>query len=419
MWVVARDFPPINTIATERLLKFIRSFKEDYNVTIFTVDTSNVNLDALDLAREKKVLNKFDCEIVRVPVFFPEFMLPAKQRTLIAKLKKIVYSALNRFFGDTGWTMAYGLYAEFIKRKHLEPKLIFASGSPFLNFYSVWKFSTKHNVDYILDYRDLWTKNPHSSSVNIISSIITTYVENKVNKNALCITTVSKGCKEVLEKYNRCYVLYNYPDVEYVDYVKSFKTESKKADNIFKIVYTGSLYKRGGLDIIAKSVNALPEMYKNKVEFHYYGYSSSQALDVFKSCGLESIFIDHKNVSKDNVLKAIHDADLLVSLVYDTEYSPDISVRGIMSTKIFDYLISNSNIINIGPKDNELTLFLKEKKFDGVFTFNATELDAIVEHIKYLIENKMSEKSRCIDENMLWEEQFKSFKKSVLDVYET
>jgi hypothetical protein len=119
-------------------------------------------------------------------------------------------------------------------------------------------------------------------------------------------------------------------------------------------VFTGHVHPTCTFAPLLKAVVALSEPLRNRLEIHYYGDSSVVARSEFQQFGLSNLLTDHGAVSKDDSLRAMLDADLLLSLIHTDRVSSDPAVTGHMSTKIYDYFLSGVPVLNIGPLNAEV-----------------------------------------------------------------
>jgi len=121
----------------------------------------------------------------------------------------------------------------------------------------------------------------------------------------------------------------------------------------------------------------MPDSLRDRLELHYYGDSSVVARTEFHQFGLTNSLMDHGPVPKDDSLRAMLDADLLLSLIHTDRVSSDPAVTGHMSTKIYDYFLSGIPILNIGPVNAEVNDLATRIRHPAFHTTPADDTAAI------------------------------------------
>ena len=186
-------------------------------------------------------------------------------------------------------------------------------------------------------------------------------LERPVNGRAAVLTTVSDGCRQMLENTTRhrpVQVVYNSPDVRYVEHFRRLASgRPAPASRALRIIYAGQVYPKCTFVPLLKAIKALPAEASAGIEVHYYGGSSPLVRAEFEQFQLSPLLTDHGNVSKDESIRAIVGADLLLSLIHTDRVSKDPAVTGLMTTKVYDYLLSGNPILNIGPENAEVVQF--------------------------------------------------------------
>lgn len=423
VWFVARSFPPINAIGADRAVKWIRSLRSHgCEVRVFTVDVHGFPAAALDSARSHAGL---DCvEVTRTPMLFAREFSGQPARGIFGQLRRIVQRVITLLFRDSGWTWMYSLRQSLeLAAKGKIPDCIISTGSPFLSFHTVRSVARKLGVPYVLDYRDPWSARNNAPGVPAMSRSLTRYLERKVNADAAAVVTVSHSCVRALRAPGPVHVLYNFPDAAYRREVLAVSSPTKPEWPL-RLVFAGTLYQECGLGVIARAINALPVEYRNRISVDYCGASSSQARSDFHSEGLGTVLQDHGRLPKQEALTLVRGGDVAVSLISGDTVSSNAHVKGIISTKIFDYMLMNKCILNIGPRDNELTIWLDRRMPDKVTSFVADDIAGIAMFLKGRVdrhsasgrspEEELQHKDPLLDEHWGWEKQFSEFYDEVL-----
>ena len=383
-------FPPYNTIASERSIKFINVLKKKYNkIIILTLDDSYIEKNKLG----KNYIDFFGgcnkIELINVKLTKLGYEDSASSNFF----QKLISGFITRVIWSNGFFWQSNLKKHLIKILSTEKvNKIFVTGPPFITFYSVYKVASKRSIPYILDYRDLWSMNPRSSSFRFTKNILRKTIEKATIYNASNIITVSEGCKKALEHEfpidkNKIHVQMNLPDLIYREtFLNNYTHKTKQSKNI-KFILIGSVYDSCTFWPILKAIQKFPPDILNKIEFHYYGATGKIIQKEFESYNFSRLLINHGFVTKIDSFKALEDADLLISLVDDGKRKFDDRIAGIMTTKVFDYFFSNKTILNIGPNAGDLNLFSKSIHYKSFYNFESYQQDLIYNFIKLFIEN--------------------------------
>jgi hypothetical protein len=144
------------------------------------------------------------------------------------------------------------------------------------------------------------------------------------------------------------------------------------------IVLTGTIYMECTCKILIIALKLMPPVLRSRVRIHYFGASAKLIEGDFNDAGLREYFLDYGYVSKSVAIAAVKSADVLLSLVYDKENSRDSSaVLGLMTTKVFDYLLSGKPIINIGPLLSDVCILARESDYSEFHNFDLNQTNEL------------------------------------------
>lgn len=395
--IIARAFPPVKAIATERISKLARSFsKNNWHVIILTIDDKGIKKEYFDSKRMDFITN-YNIEIIRTYYKLKGLYPIYKEPNGVMKFVNKFYRSIIAHIGlddSIGWLP--GLLATLKRLVHERNiDLILASGSPFLSFYAPYKICKDRCIPYILDFRDLWYSQPHRNK-NILQRFIAKKLEKLFMDNAALITTVSEGCKNKLSENtssNKINVLYNLPDQYYVNEILNLRNGAADLDlgidNLyFNFVFTGTLYKGRDLSSIAHAIHNLERHLQENVRVHYFGNVGNVAKQNFKQYDIDDLLVDHGSVSKTMALSSLFQADAFISIIHNSSISIDDSVKGIITAKIFDYIILNKPTINIAPLDSETRVLIAKLNAAKVYSYAGEEVNCITSKMIELITNK-------------------------------
>lgn len=384
---IAYYFPPYNVIASQRAAKIaIELTKINKHVIVLTVDTNQLPEKKIDLNFYQHLLANHNIEIINIPI--AKFGYEDSEKATL--FQKVISAFLTRIFCSNGifWYFPLKRVLKKILAENSKAQL-FVSGSPFLCFYLAYSFYKKKQIEYILDYRDLWSDNPRAPYFGIARFLIKRTLEKKSVSNAKGILTVSDGCASILRtipliKQSNIYVVRNLPDHSYKKNFYKHYLPINISSPERNIVFVGSIYSTCTFWPILNALKALDTYLLATIKVHYYGSSSKFIIDEFEKYGLSSVLVDHGYVSKLTSFQALQSASLLISLIDDGKLPYDDAVAGIMTTKIFDYLLTGKPILNIGPVNCDVVKFASQINYSNFYTFAALESNEIRQFIEDL-----------------------------------
>ena len=145
----------------------------------------------------------------------------------------------------------------------------------------------------------------------------------------------------------------------------------KRVDNIIKITFTGTLYKKlRSPATLIKIFNRLLDLYQNEIiELHFYG-SINDCEDYFQnlSINISSQIQIHGIVSRDEVQNAMIDSDLLVNIGNTSKYQ--------LTSKLIEYISLQKPILNISNCNDDCSISVLEN-YNNKILVNYSDLPPI------------------------------------------
>jgi glycosyltransferase involved in cell wall biosynthesis len=232
--------------------------------------------------------------------------------------------------------------------------VIMASGPPFATFRAAEELSRRLGRPYVLDYRDLWSFNPHVR----VRRFATMRQERGLLSGAAAIVVVSPGLKESLrERFgvtDRVHVVTNGYDPVDLENVTPLRFGH------FAIVYAGVFYppKRVIHPIMAALSHLDTEGGAGREwAFHYYGAHGRHVAESARMFGVEHRVQLHGPVPRDVALSAVKGAGVSV-VITSIEESAPVEDRGIVTGKVFDAIGLRTPLLAVAPAGSDLEVIL-------------------------------------------------------------
>ena len=363
--IITHFFSPLNAIASLRPLAFAKYFTaKGHTVTVITTQKTAYD-GSLDL--EGYTHPCLDViEIPYTPLFFWK-----KQTThaityssfhLLSEPKsaKGASHLIKSFFKYAVDSLGFMLdHQRFWKNKAVKEAqriittkkvdVILSTFSPASVHIVASEISAKHpELKWVADYRDLWSQN-HILSARGIFKHFERLIEKRTISNAHHITTVSKPLADELLKFTDCKipvsVIYNgYENAQFsAENIKPFQQISKP----LTIVYTGTIYKgRRDPTPLLVALNELEQegvINHGDIKVEFYGSTNHILSEIVECCKAEKWVIIKGHVPYKESIRIQQNSDFLLFLESNKK-----DARGVLTGKLFEYLIANKPILGVG-----------------------------------------------------------------------
>ncbi len=283
-------------------------------------------------------------------------------------VKWFLEGILRRFGQMIGIDEMVGWYPEVeracAKLRPGDVDVIMASGSPFGAFRVARRLSLRLRCPYVLDYRDLWTGNPHARSEDRNRD---ERVEREVLRDCAAVSVVSPSMAGYLSDHfgveNKVHVIPNgYAPAD-------FEGIEPTVFGHFAIVYTGVfLPPLSTADPLMRALRRLTELVPNKpLRFHYYGRSAAHVRESAKACGVEHLVEIHGVVPRRQCLAAVRGAGTAV-VVISVNDDGDLADRGIITGKIFEPIGLKTPVLVIAPPGSDVERVVQTVGKGAVFS---------------------------------------------------
>ncbi len=327
-------------------------------------------------------------EIIETGHDFPELAhwwvkeRPGRFFKVAGKLGRGFCQALD-FDYALGWIRHVKEAANAFKKGDID--LVLTTGSPYMTFNLAAQLASSLNCPYVLDYRDLWTNDPH----HFVKKPWIIHEEKRLLAEAGAVVIVSNGFKEKLAQttgINKITVITNGYDSKLLNSIEP-KSFSEPA-----FVYTGRFMPPLSTPLpIMAALAKLQQLAPEKPwKFHYYGQNGEIVEKAAQKYGLQSRVINHNIADRKECLAATKGARGSFVSISEKRWA-DTAERGIITGKIFEPLGLNTPVIAITPHDSEVAHIVQNT--NGGRAFWAGEIAEMAAYLKELLSTDIKPQS--------------------------
>jgi glycosyltransferase involved in cell wall biosynthesis len=273
----------------------------------------------------------------------------------------------RRFAKQVGIDPRIGWYQEATRAcSKLTPEqvdVIVVSGKPFGSFRVAQRLSQKLGRPYVLDYRDLWTGNPHSPPSQQERDAC---IEKRLLDGCSAVSVVSPSMARCLEQ--------RFGVAGKVDVIPNGYAPSDFADvtpasfGHFAIVYTGTFYPpKRDIEPLMKALTRLAQIgLARPWRFHYYGAQGDYVQEAARRHGVERYVELHGMVPRHQCLEAVRGAGAAV-VITSVDAHANLAERGIITGKIFEPIGLGTPVLVIAPPQSDLEAVVQTVGRGAVF----------------------------------------------------
>jgi len=371
--IITYYWPPAGGSGVQRWLKFVK-YLQEYGIepVVYTVD--NVRY----LKEDKTLLDDVprNTKVLKHSIWEPTDLLFWKkkksQKSGISNISQNRFLSFIRgnFFIPDPKVFWVNSSVKFLQKYLNSNKVdaIISTGPPHSMHLIAQKLHKKNKLKWIADFRDPWTDLYYNKdfSEQSFAKKKNKILEKLVLKNADCVLTVSESLKEQFSiNARRVEVITNGYDNE----IRS--AEDTVLDKLFTISYIGLLPKQSNPKLFFKVLQELcsqNEDFKNDLKLNFIGdISDDVRVEVLKN-NLEKNTSFKGYVDHEKAIEFQNKAQVLLLLIPNIEKS-----KGILTGKLFEYLIAKRPILAIGPEDGDLAEIIKETDSGTLIDFSNRE----------------------------------------------
>ncbi|WP_345882549.1 hypothetical protein [Shewanella algae] len=379
--IVTHFFPPSSAIASERLLSFAKYWSlAGHDVSVLT--TKKPEEYNFSLPNVNVIQSEF------MPKFFKGFVSNSKvlvNNSDVAKIswfgrvKLKLFKLINSYggFSSIRFPDVTSFWPYLVKLDHIGNgyDFVVSSHGPYTSHALAYRIVKKKLASrWVMDYRDLWNDNYMYPGLPFIR-VIERFLEAKYINASDLVTTVSYSLAEKLMNSfsTKVNVIENgYEESE----LKDNNIEIDSGNSKFVLSYFGSVYPvYRDPYLLLKAISLLVEdsfFDETQLEVRFYGAGGEFVKDRISEFGLERFVRHCGNVSRAESCFLQSSADILFLVESSKE-------KGVMTTKLFEYLYSRNVVLAIGV-ESESDIGNLLSHFDNCHAVN--DLDSLVFLIK-------------------------------------
>ncbi|WCO00366.1 glycosyltransferase family 4 protein [Psychroserpens ponticola] len=364
--IITYYWPPAGGPGVQRWLKFVKYLPE-FGIEPIVYCPENPSYPITDNSLIDEVSSAITIlkQPIKEPYRFANFLskknskqissgvIPKqKKQTFIQKM--MLYIRGNFFIPDArkDWVKpSVSFLSDYIVKHNIET--IITTGPPHSLHLIGLQLKQKHGFKWLADFRDPWTTIGYHKQLKLTKSSAIKHLEleSKVLQTADQIIVTSDNTKKEFESKTRqpIAVITNGFDVNHV--------ERPKKDSKFTMSHIGSLLSERNpkqlWDALSELINE-NSSFSEAFQLQLIGVVSDDIIQTFQQFGLTNHVKTLGYVSHEDAIKAQMSSRLLLLIEIDSE-----ETKVIIPGKLFEYMVSETPILAVGPKDSDVETILK------------------------------------------------------------
>jgi len=371
-------WPPSGGPGVQRWLKFVK-YLQDFGITpvVYTVENPEYALE--DKALEEEI--PANIEILKQPIWEPYKLAGVFNKTKKTKTNAGFLNTKQSFVGKVSTYIRANYFIPDARMFWIKPSVqfleaylketpvdvIISSGPPHSLHMIGLKLKEKFNLKWVSDFRDPWTAIDYFHQLPLTKKAKKRHfdLEKKVLEKSDAVVVVGKTMRENYLKFNsNTFVLSNGFDSILEESVAILDTK-------FSITHIGMLNEDRNPKALWKALKELGaevEGFFDDLEIQLIGKVDGTVLELLLVSGLEKQLKQIDYVPHSEVQDYQKRSQVLLLAVNKVP-----SAKGIVTGKIFEYLVAKRPILAIGPEDGDLSQILKETNAGTIVDFENTK----------------------------------------------
>jgi len=373
--IITYYWPPSGGSGVQRWLKFVK-YLQDFGITpvVYTVDNPDYAIEDSSLVQEVPK----GIEVLKQPIWEPYKLANLFNKGKATKTSAGFLATKQSVFGKLSTYVRANYFIPDARMFWIKPSIQFLE--KYLNDNSVDAVITtgpphslhkiglglkkRLNVNWIADFRDPWTEIDYFHQLPLTNKAIKKHQsqEKEVLTKADVVLVVGPTMRMNYLKFNKnTHVITNGYDGE-------ISGKSEVLDSKFSITHIGLMNEDRNPYSLWKVLAELTKVqmgFSDDLEIKLIGKVDPIVLKEIEILGLTPYVKRIDYLPHSEVQKYQRTSQVLLLAVNKVP-----SAKGIITGKIFEYLLAKRPILAIGPEDGDLSILLKETKAGSCFDFD-------------------------------------------------
>lgn len=376
--IITYYWPPAGGPGVQRWLKFVK-YLPDFDIHPVVYIPKNPSYPIIDISLLDEIPNQITVisQPIQEPYQLAGFLsrkqsksissgvIPdEKKQNLVQKL--MLYVRGNYFIPDArkAWVEpSVAFLSDYIQKENIET--IITTGPPHSLHLIGMKLKEQLGIKWLADFRDPWTTIGYHKKLKLTKASEEKHkqLERKVLETADCLIVTSENTKkEFTSKTNQSVVVITNGYDEH-------RLPQTRHDAKFTLAHIGSLLSERNPKNLWAVLNELlteNEDFKTDFQLKLIGVVSEVVLKDIEDHGLK----DHVNVigyvSHKEALLQQRQSQVLLLAEIDSE-----DTKAIIPGKLFEYMVSETPILAIGPKESDVERIIKQTNTGSYFYYDS------------------------------------------------
>ncbi len=374
--IITYYWPPAGGPGVQRWLKFVK-YLPDYNIEPIVYIPENPNYPIEDKSLIEEVSSQLTIlkQPIKEPYRFAKVLsnksskkiskgvIPKqKNQSLLEKL--MLYVRGNCFIPDARkyWVKpSVTFLSEYIKKHQIET--IITTGPPHSLHLIGLQLKAKTGVKWLADFRDPWTTIGYHKQLKLSKTSREKHLKFEyevLNYADQIIVTSNNTLKGFKAKTNQ-------PISVITNGYDNHSVEKPEKDSKFTMSHIGSLLSERSPKILWETLSELIEEhpnFKNSFQLNLIGIVSDDVLETMNNNGLKDYVNFIGYINHNEAIKAQLSSQLLLLIEINSE-----DTKAIIPGKLFEYMVSNTPILALGPKDSDVEQLIKTTNTGSYFSY--------------------------------------------------
>ena len=368
--IITYYWPPAGGAGVQRWLKFVK-YLPDHGWTPVIYTVKNGEFPVLDFSLEKDIPE--GTEVIRRKIFEPynwykKFIGQKPQERINAgflsqtekpagKEKLSRWIRGNLFIPDARkfWIRpSVRFLSKYLKEHPVD--LIISTGPPHSMHLIALGLKKKLHIPWLADFRDPWTKIDFYDELHLSNTADRKHhqLEKQVVRSANTVVSVTRYMQKDFEQLGARNSVYIPNGYDPADIPADISEKIEK----FRILYIGSLNETrnpGSLWHVLRQLTTEEPGFTEDLRIELIGKTDISVHRSIEQSRLTPFVSMTDYVPHEEIFRLQKKAAILLLLINKTRYD-----KGIVTGKIFEYLISGRPVLAIGPPDGEAATILKQ-----------------------------------------------------------